>query len=347
MRFDRKTFFDCYRRERGRLTRAQVAALERLIGFIEADPHLTSIRHAAYLLATAGHETAWTFEPIDERGGAAYFNRRYGPQTKVGRTLGNTEAGDGARFHGRGYVQVTGRANSRKLTRALATAYGLTADLEAKPELLKDPQIAYWAASYGMRTGLFTGKKLSDYLNRRVTDYRNARRIINGLDRADDIAGFAREFETILRDAARAAAAPRASVAEAAVERGATRERAPLPDPAPAAAPAESEPSPMVEQPAAEGAAPPESPAPVAQAEMVTKVTAGSGSWIRQLLAWIGGLGALASGHVERALGLDRDVQLALLAIGSVLAVAWMVLRFLAERQIRAIAADPSKVNVK
>jgi hypothetical protein len=49
-----------------------------------------------------------------------------------------------------------------------------------------------------MRAGAFTGKKLSDYISASKCDYTNARRIINGVDRADLIAGYAAKFERIL-----------------------------------------------------------------------------------------------------------------------------------------------------
>lgn len=48
----------------------------------------------------------------------------------------------------------------------------------------------------GMEAGRFTGKKLSDYL---PGDYVNARRIINGTDKAEQIAGYARQFEAALK----------------------------------------------------------------------------------------------------------------------------------------------------
>jgi hypothetical protein len=52
--------------------------------------------------------------------------------------------------------------------------------------------------SYGMRNGSFTGKKLSDYISGTTADYVNARRIINGTDRAELIAGYATRLEPML-----------------------------------------------------------------------------------------------------------------------------------------------------
>ena len=46
----------------------------------------------------------------------------------------------------------------------------------------------------GMVDGLFTGKRLADFFNPTKTGWTNSRRIINGLDRADTIAGYARKF---------------------------------------------------------------------------------------------------------------------------------------------------------
>lgn len=59
------------------------------------------------MLATTKHETASTMQPIDEYGDSAYFTQMHENRSD----LGNTEPGDGARFHGRGFVQLTGRLN--------------------------------------------------------------------------------------------------------------------------------------------------------------------------------------------------------------------------------------------
>jgi hypothetical protein len=50
----------------------------------------------------------------------------------------------------------------------------------------------------GMILGSFTGKALEDYINAGGCDYYNARRIVNGTDKAELIAGYAETFEAAL-----------------------------------------------------------------------------------------------------------------------------------------------------
>ena len=147
------------------------------------------LRHQAYVLATAFHETAATLQPIFERGARGYFDK-YEPSTKLGRALGNIAAGDGYLFRGRGYVQLTGRANYARAGRALKQ------DLLRAPDLALRPDLAARILIEGMAQGWFTGKKLSDYLGQ---DYLAARRIVNGQDRAHEIADHARAFEAALQ----------------------------------------------------------------------------------------------------------------------------------------------------
>jgi putative chitinase len=158
------------------------------------------IADCAYALATAYKETAHTMQPIDEYGGTAYFFRRYDPQGQrpdIARQLGNTQPGDGVRFHGRGYPQVTGRANYVRASKELGV------DLVAYPERMLEPEIAAKVMRRGMAEGWFTGKSFSSYLPRSGAGTRAqfiaARRIINGQDCAGEIAEYALQFQAALQ----------------------------------------------------------------------------------------------------------------------------------------------------
>lgn len=191
---DKAAFFAATRRDLfdGSLAPHQVKRIEVLLdAMISADWPLS---YASYALATAHHETA-QWKHMKELGGDAYFRRMYdkaGSRPKVAAALGNTEAGDGAKFAGRGYVQLTGRANYVKAGRAL----GL--DLVKEPQTVEDPGIAAKVLIWGMSTGAYTGKANRDYLAKSPPDYVNARRIINGTDKASMIAGYAKLFQAAL-----------------------------------------------------------------------------------------------------------------------------------------------------
>jgi hypothetical protein len=115
------------------------------------------------------------FVPIDEfkskfntSPGGAPFNL-YDAGTSIGARLGNTEPGDGARFKGRGYIQLTGRDNYRRI----GTQIG--ANLTADPPSANSPSIA--------------GLILAQFLKNAETRVRNAlanddlakaRKLVNG-----------------------------------------------------------------------------------------------------------------------------------------------------------------------
>lgn len=197
MKFNHTTFFNGYKEVYGKVNQTQVSGLDNLIGYIELDNDVTDVRWAAYMLATVKHECADTFQPITERGQKSYFNK-YDAGTRIGKNLGNTVKGDGYLYRGRGYVQITGRANYKKMSNIL----GLTGedDLILHPDHALNPDVAYRIMSYGMRNGTFTGKKLGDYIKGTTCDYTNARRIINRLDQAAKIKGYAVNFESILKN---------------------------------------------------------------------------------------------------------------------------------------------------
>lgn len=139
-------------------------------------------RWLAYMLATAWHETAHTLQPVTEYGNRDYFKKYDGRKD-----LGNIRPGDGYRYRGRGYVQVTGRNNYRK--------YGI----EEVPDKALEPEFAAGIMIDGMTKGIFTGRKLSQFFAEGVEDPINSRRIINGLDRAEKIADYYLNFLRMLK----------------------------------------------------------------------------------------------------------------------------------------------------
>lgn len=176
------------------LSNAEVDGCNHLIGAFERA--LWPVSFAAYALATAWHETAGTMQPIKERGSRAYLDKY--DTGKLAAALGNTPADDddGILYAGRGYVQLTGARNYRVAGKKLGI------DLIAKPDRALDPHVAADIMVAGMQEGWFTGKRMDTYLPRAnpasVEQFIQARRIINGSDAAQKIAGHALEFQTAL-----------------------------------------------------------------------------------------------------------------------------------------------------
>ena len=149
----------------------------------------------AYLLATTALETAYTMKPITEYGGPKYFHKMYdinGNRPKKARELGNIYPGDGAKFPGHGYVMATGRTNHQKLTDKTGI------NCIDHPENATLPEVAVVGLIDGCLEGWWTGRKLTQYITLHKSDFYNARRVVNGLDRAGDIARLAKEYDTAL-----------------------------------------------------------------------------------------------------------------------------------------------------
>jgi putative chitinase len=184
------------------------SAFSYVFSSIKTDKQGWSTAQAAYLLATVKHETANTFQPIEEfyphpqtAAGLTpeatarakqlwieqYFNGKYEREPQK-TWLGNVHPGDGYKFRGRGLAQITGLLNYTKFSSLLHI------DLVANPDLALKPEIAYQILSIGSAQGTFTGKRLSDYINESKRDWLNARRVINGTDRAAEIAAYAQTF---------------------------------------------------------------------------------------------------------------------------------------------------------
>ena len=156
----------------GKLTQKQVDGMNRIIAYRDEKWPKMPDAELAYLLATVVHETAFTMQPVTEYGSLAYLkSKKYWP------------------WIGRGLIQITWKTNYLK--------FGI-----------KDPDMALtWPVSLdvafrGMILGMFTGKKLSDYIKPgKVPDFVGARAIINGTDKAKLIAGYANSFLDALTQA--------------------------------------------------------------------------------------------------------------------------------------------------
>ena len=136
------------------------AALEPILCALQAEGLLANSLTAVGALGTVAVECA--FVPGEEHGSAAYFARYDGRAD-----LGNTQPGDGARYRGRGFIQLTGRANYRDYGQALDV------DLEGHPELaLQAPIAAKILARY------FKVRRVDAACNAR--DWTLARRLVNG-----------------------------------------------------------------------------------------------------------------------------------------------------------------------
>jgi hypothetical protein len=145
----------------------------------------TDLRYLAYMLATVQGEVGVNMQPVREGfkatdADARAYVKRQGYRYAV--------VINGRVYYGRGLVQLTWDYNYRKAGQKLGI------DLLGSPDLALRPDIAAKIMILGMTEGWFTGKKLSDYFTATKTDWINARRIINGTDRAAEFAGFARDF---------------------------------------------------------------------------------------------------------------------------------------------------------
>lgn len=133
---------------------------------------------AAYVLATALWETAQTMKPVRE----AFWlsedwrkqNLRYYP------------------WYGRGYVQLTWERNYREAGNKIGVA------LTKSPDLAMDPKHAATILVQGMKEGWFTGMRLDNYITLQASDFVEARRVVNGTDKAETIAGIAKDYDEAL-----------------------------------------------------------------------------------------------------------------------------------------------------
>ncbi len=128
----------------------------------------------AYVLATTQWETNQTFVPVRE----AYW---LSEEWRKNHFLYYP-------FYGRGFVQLTWKNNYEKYSSMLSV------DMVSDPDIAMRPNIALFVLVHGFKAGTFTGRKITDYINETKTDFVQARRCINGNDKAYEIADIAKKF---------------------------------------------------------------------------------------------------------------------------------------------------------
>ena len=185
----------------GKLTSSQVSEIEFMVNEFDKDKSI-SYPQAAYMLATAWHETAARMLPIEEYGQGK--NRTYGTWYRNSNNELYAFMDSSKRttylhsdypylYYGRGYVQLTWYFNYEIASKKIGV------DFLNNPNLVMNKKYAVKIMIQGMKDGWFTGKKLSDYINQSKKDYVGARRIINGTDKDKLISGYAETFEKALR----------------------------------------------------------------------------------------------------------------------------------------------------
>ncbi len=217
----RKEFYQGYRKYfENRLTQGQVDSYEAI--FNEYDRYEDDALKApapynrrdvlkaqlAYILATAYLEVGPSMQPLREGPASrilkgelvsdeearAHVNWMY-RKGIISRDYAKPDPETGQSYYGRGFVQLTHKENYRKVGEML----GLGNEFVLFPDSVLRH---YWAARilvFGMAKGIFTGHGLFRYINSDKVDYYHARRIINGMDRAAIIAGYAERFEKIIQ----------------------------------------------------------------------------------------------------------------------------------------------------
>ena len=198
MKINRPAFYQGYRsRFVNRLTQTQVNGYEAIFDYWEGST-LHDERWLAYILATAYHETGARIEPVREgfcstdECSIRAVTRLY-ERGRIRRNYAKPHP-NGKSYFGRGLVQLTHGYNYEKMGEEI----GIGRQLYDNPSLALDLDTSVKIMIAGMVKGLFTTHRLDQYFNPRITNYVGARRIVNGLDKAAMIAGYAKKFYNCL-----------------------------------------------------------------------------------------------------------------------------------------------------
>lgn len=130
----------------------------------------------AFVLATAFHETGHVMKPVRETSANSDAKAKeiLTKAWRAGKLPWVKADYWSSGYFGRGYVQLTHKANYQKASAELGV------DLTGNPGLALNPDIAAEILVLGMKFGWFTGQKLSDHITLNDSDFFDARAIING-----------------------------------------------------------------------------------------------------------------------------------------------------------------------
>ena len=195
MPYDRKFFYDNVRASlfHGTLTQAQVDGMNYLLEvweriFEQPNPR-DGTNWLSYALATFYHETAQTMQPIEEYGKGS------------GKSYGQPAGPYNQKYYGRGHVQLTWESNYKNGQQYILDRYNHDAKIYPDASKMLDNETSALVSYDGMVYGWFTGVGLPKYFNGTTEDPVNARRIVNGTDQAQTIAGYYSKFKATLKKA--------------------------------------------------------------------------------------------------------------------------------------------------
>lgn len=219
---DRAKFYAEYRKVFGTVKQSNVDCLEAIFDVFDQNKEsVRDLEKKAYMLATVRHEVGEDMIPIVENMNytasrimqvwpsrfptiASAMPYAHNPEKlgnkvyggRLGNEVNGTSDSDGYNYRGRGIgAQFTGLEQYKKWGKIFGV------DLVNHPELATDLNLGAKILYKGSIEGLFTGKKLGDYINATTTDYKNARRVVNAdvARNGQSIANDAIKFEKILR----------------------------------------------------------------------------------------------------------------------------------------------------
>jgi len=127
----------------------------------------------AAFMAQCAHESD-NFNTVEEYGTTERFMHKYDIQFNPAKAkaLGNDKPGDGAKYHGRGYLQLTGKYNYSAASKAISKAIGKTVDFVAHPEWVASPEGAVLTSIWYWKN--FVKPKIKNFSNtKQVTTHIN------------------------------------------------------------------------------------------------------------------------------------------------------------------------------